>query len=122
MCSYTDWLDEECGNMAREGLRTLVVAKKPLAKDQYEDFASKLNQAKLSMQDRNSKVRNVIEALENELEVIGLTGVEDKLQMDVRPTLESIRNAGIKVSPEFGFTCSLNPLFIWLLKHSRFGC
>uniref|UniRef100_A0A6G5AE62 Putative phospholipid-translocating p-type atpase n=1 Tax=Rhipicephalus microplus TaxID=6941 RepID=A0A6G5AE62_RHIMP len=25
---YNDWLDEECGNMAREGLRTLVVAKK----------------------------------------------------------------------------------------------
>ena len=97
MCAYTDWLDEECGNMAREGLRTLVVAKKQLSKDQYEDFSSKLNQAKLAMQERNLKVRMVIESLENELEVVGLTGVEDKLQLDVRPTLESIRNAGIKV-------------------------
>ncbi|XP_075263980.1 putative phospholipid-transporting ATPase IIA isoform X2 [Convolutriloba macropyga] len=97
MCAYTDWLDEECGNMAREGLRTLVVAKKQLSKEQYEDFANKLNQAKLSMQDRSSKVRMVIESLENELEVVGLTGVEDKLQLDVRPSLESIRNAGIKV-------------------------
>lgn len=35
---YTDWLDEECGNMAREGLRTLVVAKKSLTEDQYLDF------------------------------------------------------------------------------------
>ena len=50
MCAYTDWLEEECGNMAREGLRTLVVAKKNLSKEQYEDFAAKLNQAKLSMQ------------------------------------------------------------------------
>ena len=49
------------------------------------------------MQDRSSKVRMVIESLENELEVVGLTGVEDKLQLDVRPSLESIRNAGIKV-------------------------
>ena len=35
---YNDWLDEECGNMAREGLRTLVVAKKTLTEDQYLDF------------------------------------------------------------------------------------
>jgi phospholipid-translocating ATPase len=31
-------LDEECGNMAREGLRTLVVAKKRLSEQAYEDF------------------------------------------------------------------------------------
>lgn len=35
---YTDWLDEECGNMAREGLRTLVVAKKQITEEQYQDF------------------------------------------------------------------------------------
>ena len=36
---YNDWLDEECGNMAREGLRTLVVARKKLSEELYEDFA-----------------------------------------------------------------------------------
>lgn len=35
---YNDWLEEECGNMAREGLRTLVVAKKVLTEEQYLDF------------------------------------------------------------------------------------
>ena len=35
---YNDWLEEETGNMAREGLRTLVVAKKSLSHDQYQDF------------------------------------------------------------------------------------
>lgn len=35
---YNDWLNEESGNMAREGLRTLVVAKKTLTDDQYSDF------------------------------------------------------------------------------------
>ena len=54
---YNDWLDEEvltcvifcgsgflttshlqCGNMAREGLRTLVVAKKTLSAETYNDF------------------------------------------------------------------------------------
>lgn len=28
----------KCGNMAREGLRTLVVAKKSLSEEQYQDF------------------------------------------------------------------------------------
>jgi phospholipid-translocating ATPase len=35
---YTDWLDEEVGNMARDGLRTLVVARKMLSEEQYLDF------------------------------------------------------------------------------------
>lgn len=35
---YTDWLEEEVGNMARDGLRTLVVAKKILNEEQYQDF------------------------------------------------------------------------------------
>jgi phospholipid-translocating ATPase len=35
---YTDWLDEEVGNMARDGLRTLVVARKMLTEEQYLDF------------------------------------------------------------------------------------
>jgi phospholipid-translocating ATPase len=34
-------LEEECGNMAREGLRTLVIGKKPLSPDLLRDFESK---------------------------------------------------------------------------------
>ena len=41
----------------------------------------------------------MIESLEMEMELLCLTGVEDQLQTDVRPTLEILRNAGIKVSP-----------------------
>ena len=33
---YNDWLEEETGNMAREGLRTLVVGKKVLSEEQYQ--------------------------------------------------------------------------------------
>uniref|UniRef100_A0AAY4EJB4 Phospholipid-transporting ATPase n=1 Tax=Denticeps clupeoides TaxID=299321 RepID=A0AAY4EJB4_9TELE len=94
---YNDWLEEECGNMAREGLRTLVVAKKSLSEEQYQDFESRYNQAKLSIHDRTLKVAAVVESLEREMELLCLTGVEDKLQADVRPTLELLRNAGIKI-------------------------
>lgn len=56
-------------------------------------------QAKLSVHDRSLKVATVIESLEMEMELLCLTGVEDQLQADVRPTLETLRNAGIKVRP-----------------------
>lgn len=44
---YTDWLEEEVGNMAREGLRTLVVARKMLTEEQYLDFEVILSLHKL---------------------------------------------------------------------------
>ncbi|XP_059974533.1 probable phospholipid-transporting ATPase IIB isoform X1 [Mesoplodon densirostris] len=94
---YNDWLEEECGNMAREGLRTLVVAKRALTEEQYQDFENRYNQAKLSIHDRTLKVAAVVESLEREMELLCLTGVEDQLQADVRPTLEMLRNAGIKI-------------------------
>ena len=52
----------------------------------------------MSIQDRNAKVQGVIESLERDMELLCLTGVEDKLQEGVRPTLEMLKNAGIKVS------------------------
>nr|KAF6421719.1 putative ATPase phospholipid transporting 9B (putative) [Rousettus aegyptiacus] len=94
---YNDWLEEECGNMAREGLRTLVVAKRALTEEQYQDFESRYTQAKLSVHDRTLKVAAVVESLEREMQLLCVTGVEDRLQADVRPTLEMLRNAGIKI-------------------------
>ncbi|XP_076766872.1 putative phospholipid-transporting ATPase IIB isoform X1 [Xylocopa sonorina] len=94
---YNDWLEEECGNMAREGLRTLVVAKKNLTEEQYLDFEARYNAARMSVSDRVSRVAAVIESLEREMELLCVTGVEDRLQDRVRTTLELLRNAGIKI-------------------------
>lgn len=93
-----DWLDEECGNMAREGLRTLVVGRKRLSQEHYRRFDMRHKEAQLDMLDRNAAVADVIASeLELELELLALTGVEDKLQEDVKPTLELLRNAGLKI-------------------------
>ncbi|CAB4038829.1 probable phospholipid-transporting ATPase IIB, partial, partial [Paramuricea clavata] len=52
---YNDWLEEESGNMAREGLRTLVVSKKVLSEEQYQDFEYRYSQAKVSLTERAAK-------------------------------------------------------------------
>ena len=92
-----DWLDEETTNMAREGLRTLVVGRKRLPSQQYQDFSAKYRKASLTLQGRDAGMAKVVtEYLEHDLELLGVTGVEDRLQRDVKPSLELLRNAGVK--------------------------
>ncbi|KAH9932838.1 aminophospholipid-transporting P-type ATPase [Amylocystis lapponica] len=93
-----DWLEEECANMAREGLRTLVVARRRLTEQSYAQFKEEHHRASVQLEGRTEAMNTVVsELLERELELLGLTGVEDKLQDDVKSTLELLRNAGIKI-------------------------
>ncbi|KAI0201043.1 phospholipid-translocating P-type ATPase [Astrocystis sublimbata] len=93
-----DWLDEETANMAREGLRTLVVGRKRLSMDQYGEFSRAYKDAALAINGREAALQRVVgRFLESDLELLGVTGVEDKLQKDVKPSLELLRNAGIKI-------------------------
>ncbi|OEH76433.1 cation-transporting ATPase family protein [Cyclospora cayetanensis] len=93
----SQWLAEECDNFARQGLRTLVFAYKELTASQLEAFRAKYEEARRQMQQRERRVRREIERLEQDLLLLGLTGVEDKLQDAVPETLESLRHAGIKI-------------------------
>ena len=93
-----DWLDEETANMAREGLRTLVVGRKRLSSKEYQEFSSKYQEAALAISTREVGMQSIVsQYLEHNLELLGVTGVEDKLQKDVKPSLELLRNAGIKI-------------------------
>ncbi|BGP35322.1 Putative aminophospholipid-translocase [Rhodotorula toruloides] len=96
--AYNDWLEEECGNMAREGLRTLVMARKRLSEEMWRAFEEAYRDARVSLGDRNvASARVISDFLEHDLELLGVTGVEDKLQDDVKMTIELLRNAGIKI-------------------------
>jgi len=49
------------------------------------------------MENRQEMMRKQIEKLEKNMFLLGVTGVEDKLQDEIRVTLETIRHAGILV-------------------------
>ncbi|KAF8926297.1 ATP synthase subunit 9, partial [Dissophora ornata] len=84
--------------MAREGLRTLVVARKGLSNERYQEFEARYNAARSNITDRTNAMNAVVkEELELDLELLGVTGVEDKLQDGVKETLETLRNAGLKI-------------------------
>lgn len=86
---------ESCENLASEGLRTLVITQKALTGAQYAEFEGELEKAKTSMTKREVLVQQAIEQLETDMEYLCVTGVEDKLQSNVRLTIEKVRQAGI---------------------------
>lgn len=92
-----DWLHRECTNMAKEGLRTLVVAKKVLTTDEYDAFETDYTAARLCVTDRGARIQAAIESLECHMELLCLTGVEDCLQDRVPQTLELLRKASVKI-------------------------
>jgi phospholipid-translocating ATPase len=91
------FLRETCENLASTGLRTLVISQKYVTQEDYINWERKYNNAKMEMENREAKVQKVVDELEEGMEFLCVTGVEDKLQIDVTDTIESLRNAGIQI-------------------------
>ena len=91
------YLLEKCEILAMEGLRTLVVGQKVMTPDEYETWSNKYKKA-LNDYERGEYLAEQVKAeLEANLECLGVTGVEDKLQDDVEKTIGSLRGAGIQI-------------------------
>ncbi|CAH0722948.1 unnamed protein product, partial [Brenthis ino] len=86
------WLTAECTRLAAEGLRTLVVAKRTLTKNEYLEFESEYKEARL-----NGRAAACMARLNRGLVLLALTGVEDRLADHVPATLAALRTAGIKI-------------------------
>ncbi|XP_059233880.1 phospholipid-transporting ATPase IH isoform X5 [Mustela nigripes] len=82
---------------AVEGLRTLCVAYKRLAPEDYEGICTLLQAAKVALQDREKKLAEAYEQIEKDLILLGATAVEDRLQEKAADTIEALQKAGIKV-------------------------
>jgi len=66
-----------------------------LQESYYEEWNKKYEAAKADLGDREKKVAAAMEELELDMELLGVTGVEDKLQENVAVVIESLRNAGV---------------------------
>lgn len=82
---------------ATEGLRTLVYADRFLDPADYENWERLYREAETSLEDRQERIEEAGELLEQNLDLVGASAVEDKLQDGVPETIEKMRQAGIKV-------------------------
>lgn len=82
---------------AETGLRTLFLAEKYIDEQTYQEWNEKSKASKLEINNREEKVAAVDELIEVNMELIGSTAIEDKLQDDVADTIQFMKKAGIKV-------------------------
>ena len=90
-------ISEHAENLATKGLRTLVLTEKLISQEDFDAWNKEYEEAKTSMEDRQKKIAEVVAKLENNMEFLCVTGVEDLLQNDVATTIDNLRNAGMKV-------------------------
>lgn len=88
---------EDCEILGRDGLRTLIFSCKELTSQEYKLWEQEYDAALITTEDREQKIRETIDKLEKNLQFLGVTGVEDKLQKDVAKTIKDLRSAGIIV-------------------------
>ncbi|KAI0485125.1 P-type ATPase [Xylariaceae sp. FL0804] len=82
---------------ANEGLRTLIFARKFVSEADYSSWKNVYNDATTSLVDRQDKIEEAGELLEQSLDLVGATAIEDKLQAGVPETIDRLRRANIKI-------------------------
>jgi phospholipid-translocating ATPase len=88
---------EEADNLAKEGLRTLAFCFKYVEDEQYNDWKKKYLEVTSNLSSTEEDEDEVITELEKGMKFIGISGVEDLLQDQIRETIESVRESGIRV-------------------------
>jgi phospholipid-translocating ATPase len=84
-------------SFSENGWRTLVLSYKLLSLEEYLKIDKLIFEASSDLSNKQDKLTSAYEMVENNLQLIGVTAVEDKLQADVDVTLEALRLAGIVV-------------------------
>nr|XP_017030713.1 phospholipid-transporting ATPase ID isoform X2 [Drosophila kikkawai] len=88
---------DHLNKFAGEGLRTLVLAERRLTEQYYNDWRSRHQEAALSMDSREQKLNAMYEEIESDMQLVGVTAIEDKLQDGVPKSIANLQNAGIKI-------------------------
>ena len=82
---------------AKCGLRTLCIAERELDTNEYKAWNKKFVEASQSLTNRTEKLEEVAELIEHDLNLLGATAIEDKLQAGVPRTIEQLMKANIAV-------------------------
>ncbi|KAK3098825.1 hypothetical protein FSP39_023456 [Pinctada imbricata] len=82
---------------AQDGLRTLCLAMKDIPESIYTKWKEKHFQASTSLDNRDDKLSEVYEEIEQDMILVGASAIEDKLQDGVPETIANLALAGIKI-------------------------
>eukprot|EP00010_Vexillifera_abyssalis_P003085 CAMPEP_0201558862 /NCGR_PEP_ID=MMETSP0173_2-20130828/70485_1 /ASSEMBLY_ACC=CAM_ASM_000268 /TAXON_ID=218659 /ORGANISM="Vexillifera sp., Strain DIVA3 564/2" /LENGTH=1160 /DNA_ID=CAMNT_0047972505 /DNA_START=12 /DNA_END=3490 /DNA_ORIENTATION=- len=91
--------NEDVLQFARFGLRTLVFGERTLTEGEYNEWLEEYWDAVVSSfgAEKKQALSEAVEALETDLTLKGCTAIEDKLQIGVPQTIETLMKADIKL-------------------------
>lgn len=88
---------QQLNSYAREGLRVLVMGKRVLTLAEYTEWYRKHQECEMAADNIEKKLRESYSRIENNLSLVGATGIEDRLQEGVPETLSALISAGIVI-------------------------
>lgn len=88
---------QHLNDFATDGLRTLLYGHRFLDEATYTNWKTAYNEACTSLVDRQQKIEDAGEQIEQQLELTGATAIEDKLQKGVPEAIDKLRRANIKM-------------------------
>jgi phospholipid-transporting ATPase len=99
LCAMSDEQRSDCEksllDLACLGLRTLCVARRILDNTFAENWLRQYNEASSALQNRAQRLAQVAEDLEVQMELLGITAIEDRLQDEVPEVIADLAKAGI---------------------------
>lgn len=116
-CLYLDATTAHMEEYANEGYRTLVLASREVPEDEYQKWLKVFEKANTQINNRQEALDQAAEMIETNLELLGATAIEDKLQDGVPDAIHTLMEAGIKIwvltgdrqetAINIGFSCKL---------------
>ncbi|XP_014390505.1 PREDICTED: phospholipid-transporting ATPase IK [Myotis brandtii] len=89
--------EEALTSFAKETLRTLCLAYKKVEEDQYKEWNQRHQEAKILLENRAQALHQVYEEIEQDLQLLGITAIEDRLQDGVPETIQCLKKGNIKI-------------------------
>jgi len=90
-------LQRDLKDFSTNGLRTLLIGSRQISDAEFQRWFSSYQEASRETVGRDEKLMKVADQIERDLKILGITAIEDKLQVGVQSTIEKIRKAGIKL-------------------------
>ena len=98
LSSENEELMERAEQFSESGLRVLMWAERTISDAEFDEWAEKWNEARLDTTgNKEERVRECVSLLEQNLRIIGVTGVLDKLQDHVPETIADLKKGGLKI-------------------------
>ncbi|KAK1813845.1 drs2 neo1 protein [Friedmanniomyces endolithicus] len=88
---------QHINDFATDGLRTLLYGYRFLDDEEYRVWKKSYHDATTSLVNRQQRIEEAGELIEQQLELGGATAIEDKLQSGVPETMDRLRRANIKM-------------------------